>query len=220
MKRKIVIRPTNCVRCDKPLDVSAKGRPRETCSDACRQAMFRQEQAQQPRKSHAPVRVCPTCRTRFLRTNPKRRYCSDKCRAAQWRQTHRNCGHCGKSFAFNPLQAAHRFCTEKCQLAAWDAARTRKTREIRLAILAERVCAGCGGPLELKANSPRNQKYCNDKCGERFRYKLKRTAMGYSYHRRQTTLPVRFNILPEAWAVGFRYGKIVSGGEGGKPDIS
>src|SRR5690349_14268517 len=92
----------NCKVCARVLDVKPKGRPRETCSDACRQALFRQQHPREASVAAArieiPMRACGYCKTPFPAVNPKKRFCSDKCRVGHWLKTHRKCEQCNMRF--------------------------------------------------------------------------------------------------------------------------
>src|SRR5687767_3908496 len=92
----------NCKLCGDVLELNAKGRPRETCSDACRQALFRREHPHESSVPEAsrdvPMRACGYCKTQFPAVNPRKRFCNDKCRIGHWLKRHRKCVHCGKLF--------------------------------------------------------------------------------------------------------------------------
>jgi hypothetical protein len=195
-----IARARVCKVCSGPVEVKAKGRPRETCSDACRQALFRRQHPHEKSEAIARIdvlmRACEHCKTLFPQVNPKKRYCSDKCRLAHWLATHRKCVLCGNRFAVNPrFRETHRFCSRACQKRAWEIPKIQAEREERLAKLAQRPCEGCGGRIELKPNSPRHKRFCNTNCSNRYKQMRKRRANGI--RPQQSTLPVRSGILPE-----------------------
>jgi hypothetical protein len=87
-------RQPRCARCGDPFGPQATGRPATWCSDACRQAAWREGQRQLAAEaSGAACQNCGAALWPWLRPEPSPGrpavYCSPACRQAAWRQRQR-----------------------------------------------------------------------------------------------------------------------------------
>lgn len=79
-----------CRFCGKPLQRLEHKRPRRYCSDKCRMAWWKKNEAQLNRKAFYRI-VCQHCGTAFdSYGNPKRKYCSRGCYALARKKVDRN----------------------------------------------------------------------------------------------------------------------------------
>lgn len=141
-----------CAVCGVPFFQKARGRLRRTCSDRCRQKLYRirhTERGVEQRRADPDAEMrerysekhrivprvateCPVCGGEIVQaaTGRKRKTCSAKCRQKLWRYEHPRCLMCSKRFTAKKGLRNVRYCSYECQTAAYTAMR-RVRRYVR-----------------------------------------------------------------------------------------
>jgi predicted nucleic acid-binding Zn ribbon protein len=114
---------SRCAVCYAPIPQVRGGRLRRTCSDACRQKLYRLRKGRKKKREAAtapakrPKRTCPVCGKPLVQpaTGRKRKTCSDRCRKRLWRRQHPRCLMCGKRFKMAKNKQEQMYCSKHCR---------------------------------------------------------------------------------------------------------
>lgn len=132
-----------CAVCYVPFFQKRRGRLRRTCSDACRQKLYRMrhqtktqgsseevEAHQVARTGRGKGETCPECGGEMIqpKTGRRRKTCSEACRKRRWRRENPKCLVCGKRFKRNKYQKVHLYCSKQCK---WRAQKMRERQRVR-----------------------------------------------------------------------------------------
>lgn len=190
VKRK-VFTVEKCVVCQEPIEQAARGRPRLTCSDACRQARLRGRRGKPRKHFKKKARLVQKRRNRpFVERSFNKEFLEPVATLSYKRWVY-ECVACGEPYVVERISSGNKvrpFCSDACEQKTdyhWDKFEDALARahmrgskidpkvyqRLNYLILSP-LCPRCGTPFapnreifgDRKPGRPR--KYCSDKCSK------------------------------------------------------
>lgn len=179
-----------CVVCQEPFEQAARGRPRLTCSDACKQARYRLHQGKPSRKIKRLGKIVAKRRSKPFIERQFDKDWFEPVRTLSYRRWVYECMACGKPYLFERVTRGNMkvrlYCSDACEQKAnrhWEkfedalAKASMSGRQIDPRVW-ERLdykklsplCPRCGTPFAPNTNlygerrGGRPRKYCSDRC--------------------------------------------------------
>jgi hypothetical protein len=197
-----------CKNCGEPFEQAAKGRLRWTCSDACRQALYRRKQGKDSREYKRKKQIVDARRALPMIERTFSKVSFMPILKVSFRRDLYECMACGKPYIVDRVNTGAKvrpYCSEACKSRAeyhWDKfndayERAHQRGELSTVVRTRLaygkmspLCPRCGKPfapnttLHGQRKKGRPRKYCSDACRkEAYEQRWKNTHMRARTHR-------------------------------------